>query len=157
MVRARLRHHGPSASPFELGRTELCHGERLRRARRVREARERLRSALERFEALGAAPGPRGRGRTAGRGRGGRPAAAPATRALTPQELEVALAVTRGRDEPRGRGGAVREPEDDRGAPDADFNKLGVRSRTELAGASPTFVGKSPMAFVTRPAEMMRT
>ena len=86
--------HGPSASPFEIGRTELCHGERLRRARRVLEARERLRSALERFEALGAAPWA-ARARAELRAAGA-PVGAPRalmTRDLTPQELEVALAV----------------------------------------------------------------
>jgi len=43
-------------SPFELARTELCWGERLRREHRRVEARRHLNHALERFQALGAAP-----------------------------------------------------------------------------------------------------
>jgi hypothetical protein len=45
-----------SRQPFELARTELCYGERLRRARRGPEAREHLAAALGTFEELGARP-----------------------------------------------------------------------------------------------------
>lgn len=42
--------------PFDQARTELCFGERLRRARRRREARDRLLAAQRTFEELDAAP-----------------------------------------------------------------------------------------------------
>ena len=42
--------------PFELARTQLCFGERLRRAGRCRDACAQLASARETFEALGARP-----------------------------------------------------------------------------------------------------
>lgn len=42
------------ADPFEAARTQLCHGERLRRAGRRRDARRELGAALDAFEALGA-------------------------------------------------------------------------------------------------------
>jgi DNA-binding CsgD family transcriptional regulator len=42
--------------PFEQARTELCFGERLRRARRRREARDRLVAAQRTFLELGTAP-----------------------------------------------------------------------------------------------------
>ena len=45
-----------SRQPFELGRTELCFGERLRRTRRADEARAHLTAALGVFEQLGAQP-----------------------------------------------------------------------------------------------------
>src|SRR5207253_7417217 len=48
--------HDEDATPFERARTELCFGERLRRARRRREARVPLRAALATFERLGAHP-----------------------------------------------------------------------------------------------------
>jgi hypothetical protein len=48
--------HGDAAEPFERARTLLCFGERLVQARRRREARPPLRSALAGFEALGAVP-----------------------------------------------------------------------------------------------------
>ncbi|WP_205708053.1 LuxR family transcriptional regulator, partial [Kineococcus vitellinus] len=44
--------------PLEQARTHLLHGERLRRDRRVREAREHLTTALHAFEAAGAGAGP---------------------------------------------------------------------------------------------------
>jgi DNA-binding CsgD family transcriptional regulator len=43
-------------NPFDLARTELCFGERLRRARRRAEARDYLSGALETFRRLGAGP-----------------------------------------------------------------------------------------------------
>jgi tetratricopeptide (TPR) repeat protein len=51
-------HELGAGSPFERARTELLYGERLRRAKRRVEAREHLRSAIELFDGLGAAPGP---------------------------------------------------------------------------------------------------
>jgi tetratricopeptide (TPR) repeat protein len=45
-----------SHQPFELARTELCFGERLRRARRRGEAQTHLAAALEIFEELTARP-----------------------------------------------------------------------------------------------------
>jgi DNA-binding NarL/FixJ family response regulator len=48
--------HERSGNPFERARTELCYGERLRRARRRAEARPHLREALLAFERLGADP-----------------------------------------------------------------------------------------------------
>ena len=44
------------ADPFEAARTQLCFGERLRRARRRVEARGHLSVALETFECVGAMP-----------------------------------------------------------------------------------------------------
>jgi hypothetical protein len=45
-----------SRQPFELGRTELCFGERLRQMCRTNEARPHLEAALGVFEELGARP-----------------------------------------------------------------------------------------------------
>jgi DNA-binding CsgD family transcriptional regulator len=127
-------HHGTDASPFELGRTELCHGERLRRARRVREARERLRAALERFEGIGAAPwAARARAELRAAGGAASQARMPATRELTPQELEVALAVARGATNREVAAALYVSPKTVEVHLSRVFRKLGVRSRTELA------------------------
>ena len=92
-----LRHHRLTPTPFELARTELCYGERLRRARRRRDASTHLRSALGTFVQLGATPwaerARRELNATRGRARkeaGGLPAE------LTAHELRVAALVERG-------------------------------------------------------------
>ncbi|HEY7626152.1 MAG TPA: AAA family ATPase [Ilumatobacteraceae bacterium] len=51
-----LAHHGRTSNPFERARTELCFGERLRRAHTRGQARRHLRLAMELFESLGAVP-----------------------------------------------------------------------------------------------------
>jgi DNA-binding CsgD family transcriptional regulator len=53
---AALTTDGLGELPFDLARTELAYGEWLRRSRRRADARPHLRSALELFEQLGAAP-----------------------------------------------------------------------------------------------------
>ncbi|GAA3340481.1 LuxR family transcriptional regulator [Amorphoplanes nipponensis] len=94
--RTALRAPGCALMPFERARTQLCYGERLRRARRRADARGLLQEALETFTRLGAQPWAE-RARTELRATGsavGRPA--DALPQLTPQELQVALVVARG-------------------------------------------------------------
>ncbi|HEY6888579.1 MAG TPA: helix-turn-helix transcriptional regulator, partial [Solirubrobacter sp.] len=127
-------YHRPDESPFELGRTELVHGERLRRARRLREARERLRSALAHFEHLGAAPwAARARAELRAAGGKARSARVSTIRELTPQELEVALAVARGATNREVAAALYVSPKTVEVHLSRTFRKLGVRSRTELA------------------------
>ena len=125
---------GDHASPFDLGRTELAHGERLRRARRVREARERLRAAVAHFELVGAASWAQ-RAAAELRAAGGAPSPmqAPTTRELTPQELEVALAVAAGATNREAAAALFVSPKTVEVHLTRIFKKLGVRSRTELA------------------------
>ena len=92
-----LRWHGETATPFELARTELCYGERLRRARRRRDARTYLRSALGTFAQLGAKPwAERARRELAATGGRVRGDARGLRARLTPHELRVAALVERG-------------------------------------------------------------
>ncbi|MFG1998539.1 ATP-binding protein [Spirillospora sp. NPDC048911] len=88
-----VRLHLQGGPPFEQARTELLHGEWLRRSRRRNEARGHLRTALEIFERLGAEPwSERARAelRAAGESLGDRPEGRPDVLALlTPQELQV--------------------------------------------------------------------
>jgi DNA-binding NarL/FixJ family response regulator len=82
--------------PFEQARTELCLGSNLRRRRLRADARSYLRGALARFERLGAVDwAARTRNELQATGvRLAQPYAGLAQ--LTPQELQVTLAVARG-------------------------------------------------------------
>lgn len=133
-------------SPFERARTQLLHGEHLRRSSHASDARTRLRPALETFERLGAEPwATRARAelRATGESRGVDAEARDLLDRLTPQELQVVLLAARGltnRDigaqlflSPRTVGHHLYKA----------FPKLGVASRAELAAlvAGPTVTG----------------
>ncbi len=94
-----LELHAQTRQPFETARTQLLHGERLRRAKRRADARAPLSAALIVFERLGADPWAE-RTRSELRATGGPTgSAAPAiaTDELTAQELQIALQVAQGR------------------------------------------------------------
>ena len=118
-----LEFHGKTRQPFETARTQLLHGERLRRAKRRADARTPLGHALQVFERLGAEPWAE-RARSELRATGGPTgSAAPAiaTDELTAQELQIALAGGSGPHEPRGRRRALPQREDDRVPPRLDL------------------------------------
>ncbi len=126
--------HGALASPFERARTELCLGERLRRARRRKEARTALRSALERFERLGAAPwAERARSELRASGETLRHRKAMAADELTPQELQVAMLVAKGATNRETGAALFLSPKTIETHLGRVYRKLNVRSRTELA------------------------
>jgi DNA-binding CsgD family transcriptional regulator len=89
--------HAELPMPFELARTQLAYGERLRRAKARADAREPLRAALATFERLGAVAWSeravaelRATGHASGR------RSESASSRLTPHELQVALLVSQG-------------------------------------------------------------
>ncbi|MBF9128695.1 AAA family ATPase [Plantactinospora sp. S1510] len=84
LYRSALALHADSGRPWETARTYLLLGERLRRDRRIVEARDQLRHALEIFERLSAAP-------WAGRARAELRAAGETSTAPTPPDLLAAL------------------------------------------------------------------
>jgi DNA-binding NarL/FixJ family response regulator len=92
-----LHWHAKGTPPFQRARTHLAYGARLHRSRNKAAARDQLHSALELFERLGAAPWAE-QTRTKLVSSGG---SAPAHGTiielqLTPQELQVSLAIQRG-------------------------------------------------------------
>jgi len=88
--------------PFDLARTELAYGEALRRARRRGEARAHLRSALESFQRLEAAPwAERAGAELRATGETARKRDPSTLSQLTPQELQIVQLV--------GEGGTNRE------------------------------------------------
>ncbi len=127
-----LRWHRGSPMPFERARTELCYGERLRRARRQTEAQTWFRSALATFEQLGATPWAlRARRGVAGKGRRFRDDVADST--LTAHERQVAALVQRGATNREAAAALFVTPKTIEYHLASIYRKLGVRSRTELA------------------------
>lgn len=126
--------HEALGAPFEIARTELCLGERLRRTRRRKEARAVLRSAIERFERLGAAPwADRANNELRASGETVQPGAVIATNELTPQELQVALAVAKGATNREAGAALFLSPKTVEAHLGRVYRKLEIRSRTELA------------------------
>lgn len=125
--------HRRAVDVFELARTELAWGRRLRRDQRKRDARPHLRSALDTFERLGADPwAGQARSELAACGER-RVAGRSATADLTPRELEVAVAVARGASNPQAAAELCisrRTVEDHLGRV---YRKLGVADRHALA------------------------
>ncbi|WP_158630393.1 helix-turn-helix transcriptional regulator [Glycomyces terrestris] len=133
--RAAELHRDADGFPFETARTDLLLGEWLRRARRVTEAKSRLRSAAAVFERLGAEPWTeRARRELRAAGDAGPVEAAPDLAGrLTPQELQVVRLAAAGLSNreigeqlylsPRTAGYHLYKA----------YPKLGVASRTELA------------------------
>jgi DNA-binding CsgD family transcriptional regulator/tetratricopeptide (TPR) repeat protein len=94
---AALATEGIEGLPQELARTELLYGEWLRRARRRADARGHLRSALEAFERLGAAPwAERARAELRASGETARRRDPSTRQQLTAQELQVARLAVEG-------------------------------------------------------------
>jgi DNA-binding CsgD family transcriptional regulator len=126
--------HEEITAPFERGRAHLCWGQRLRRDGRRVDARGRLRTALEVFEALGAQPWAElARRELRASGETLRPRGAAATDQLTPQELQIAMLVARGASNKDVAGSMFLSPKTIEAHLSRIYRKLDVRSRTQLA------------------------
>jgi DNA-binding CsgD family transcriptional regulator len=125
--------HARVEDRFQHGRTLLSYGERLRRAGRKAEARDRLRQALALFEELGAAPwssrAERELRATGERIRRDQPGIG---EALTPQELQVALPVAEGKTNKQAAAELFLSPKTVEFHLASIYRKLGVSSRREL-------------------------
>ena len=129
-----LELHRRTPTPFERARTELCYGERLRRARRRADARAPLREAVQTFERLGAAPWKeRARSELAASGESATRRDPFAAERLTPQELQIALVVARGATNKEAGAALFLSPKTIETHLGHVYRKLDVRSRTELA------------------------
>jgi DNA-binding CsgD family transcriptional regulator len=124
--------HADADAPFEAARTLLAWGQRLHRARRRIEARERLREAHAAFERLGAEPWVQG-ALAELHAAGGRRTRAVDRDELTAQELRVALAVARGATNREVAAELFLSPKTIEFHLRLIYRKLGVRSRTQLA------------------------
>lgn len=125
--------HEQVPQPFERARTELCFGERLRRARRRSHARDQLRAALASFERLGAVPwAEKARRELAASGERLERAASRGRDQLTPAELQVALAVATGASNQEVAAALFVSRRTVEAHLNRIYRKLAIRSRSEL-------------------------
>jgi len=128
-----LDRHAADLFPFELARTELCYGERLRRIGERLAARDHLRAAAETFRALGADPwlertedelrasGERLRARDPGE-----------LDRLTPREAQIAAEVAEGKSNRDVAAALYLTPKTVEFHLTRIYRKVGVASRAEL-------------------------
>jgi DNA-binding CsgD family transcriptional regulator len=134
--------HEQTPAPFEMARTELCYGERLRRARHRVEARSRLKRALAIFENLGAEPWvKRALAELSASGETLQRRSPVAT--LTPQERQVASIVGSGATNREAAAVLFVSPKTIEFHLGNVYRKLRIRSRTELANTLSVAKGKS--------------
>jgi DNA-binding CsgD family transcriptional regulator len=134
--------HAQTPDAFERARTQLAYGARLRRARRRVDAREHLRAALETFDSLGAIPWvEQASAELAATGETARRRDVSTLDELTARELQVALLLSGGLTTRVAAGQLFLSPKTVEYHLRHVYQKLGIRSRTELAtifqGASP--------------------
>jgi DNA-binding CsgD family transcriptional regulator len=129
-----IRQHTQTLDAFETARTRLAYGERLRRARNRVLAREQLRAALDIFERLGAGPwADRASAELAATGETRRRRDPATIDALTPQELQIALALAAGRTTRETAAALFLSPKTVEYHLRHVYQKLGIHSRDELA------------------------
>jgi DNA-binding NarL/FixJ family response regulator len=143
-----LHRSGSVTSAFEVARTQLCYGEVLRRRRERITAREQLRAALQTFEQLGAEPwANRARAELTATGERARKRSVVSSRDLTPQELQIALAVAAGATNREAAAQLFLSPKTVESHLSSLYRKLNIRSRTDLAR-----LFAQRVAGMTRPA-----
>jgi DNA-binding CsgD family transcriptional regulator len=128
-----IAHHAMWDNPFERARTELCFGERLRRARRRREARGHLRSAGATFERLAAEPwAARAATELRATGETVRRRDPTADEELTPQELQIAIHAAEGKSNREIGAALFLSPRTVEFHLTRVYRKLNIHSRAEL-------------------------
>jgi DNA-binding CsgD family transcriptional regulator len=125
-----------ASMPFEQARTQLCFGERLRRARHRTQARIHLHDALDVFDRLGAVLWvQRAQAELRATGEAGRRDGESVHR-LTPQELQVALVVGRGASNREAAATLFLSPKTIEYHLSNIYRKTNIHSRAELAGVA---------------------
>jgi DNA-binding CsgD family transcriptional regulator len=125
--------YAPALSPLQRARTELLYGEWLRRERRRTDARVHLRTALELFRTLRAAPwAERAEAELRATGETARKRDVSAIEQLTPQELQIAALVTQGLTNKEIAAQLYLSPRTVDYHLRKVFTKLGIASRAEL-------------------------
>ncbi len=131
-----LKHHAAASDIFERARTHLYFGERLRRTRRRVDARRQLQAALKTFDELGAAPWvERALAELQASGETARVRDDRYRRQLTPQELQVAVALAEGATTREAAARLYLSPKTVEYHLRHVYDKLEIRSRDELRTA----------------------
>jgi DNA-binding CsgD family transcriptional regulator len=126
--------HEASQMPFELARTRLCYGQRLRRAGRRVDARAQIRGALTTFETLRAIDWvARAERELAGTGAQRRRAPDAIRDELTPQELQIARLIAGGATNREIAADLFLSSKTIETHLTRIYRKLGIRSRSQLA------------------------
>jgi DNA-binding CsgD family transcriptional regulator len=132
---AALDAHERAQLPFWHARTRLAYGERLRRAGRRVDSRTELRVALQTLDRLGATPwAERAAAELRATGETLHRRDPTAAEKLTAQELQIAMVVARGATNREAGAALFLSPKTIEVHLTRVYRKLGVRSRTELAG-----------------------
>ena len=127
-------HAEPDSRPFELARTRLCFGERLRRHRRRKDAREQLTRAWEVFAKLGAETwAQRAFQEIAAMGGTVPNPISHATDLLTPQEFRVAMTIAGGATNREAANALFLSQKTIEFHLSSIYRRLGLRSRADLA------------------------
>lgn len=131
-----LGYHELTVDAFELARTRLCYGERLRREKRRIDAREQLRAAFDHFDQLGAVPwAERARIELRATGETARRRDVSTIDQLTPQELQIATVLADGLTTREAAARLFLSPKTVEYHLRNAYRKLGIRTRRELLGA----------------------
>jgi DNA-binding CsgD family transcriptional regulator len=131
-----LRHHESTPDTFEQARSRLCYGERLRRAKRRKEARIQLRAAISGFDELGATPwAERAHTELSATGETARRRDVSTIYQLTPQELQVAMVLAEGKTTREAAAQLFLSPKTIEFHLRNTYRKLGINSRDELSDA----------------------
>ena len=129
-----IEHHRNVGMPFELARTRLCYGQRLRRSGRRIAARAEIREALSTFRSLNASTWvARAERELAGSGERLRHAAVSDRDALTSQELQIARLIAAGVTNREAAADLFLSPKTIETHLTRIYRKLGIRSRSQLA------------------------
>jgi DNA-binding NarL/FixJ family response regulator len=134
--RTALSARACTTMPFELARTQLCFGERLRRARHRTQARIHLHDARDAFDRLGAVLwGQRAEAELRATGETTRRDHDSVNR-LTPQELQVALVVGRGASNREAATTLFLSPKTIEYHLSNIYRKTNIHSRSDLSGVT---------------------
>jgi DNA-binding CsgD family transcriptional regulator len=155
---AALGYHELTIDTFELARTQLCYGERLRREKRRVDAREQLRAAFACFDRVGAVPwAERARVELQATGETARRRDVSTIDQLTPQELQVATVLAEGLTTREAAARLYLSPKTVEYHLRNAYRKLGVRTRRELLGALAGEAGTHPSPRRLEPADPATT